>query len=149
MIVNDIPSGFFHSSKGLRQEDPLSPYLFFIVMEANSYLLKRAKEGCYLMGVKMRDEGGVGEEVSHLLFAYDTLVLYEASQDQTVHLSWLLMLFEALLGLKINLNKNELIFIGRVDHLEELMEELGCKEGKRPAIYLGLPLGAPLRSVAT
>ena len=44
-------------------------------------LLKRAREGGYLMGVKVRGRGVIGEEVSHLLFADDTLVFYEASQD--------------------------------------------------------------------
>ena len=40
-----------------------------------------------------------------LLFVDDTLVFFEASQDQMVHSSWLLMWFEAILGLKINLKK--------------------------------------------
>ena len=65
-----------------------------------------------------------------------------------VHLSWLLKWFEALGGLKINLGKSELIPIGGVDFLEELILELGCKEGKLPSIYLGLPLGATFRLVA-
>ena len=47
-------------------------------------LLKRAREGGYLMGVKVRGRGVIGEEVSHLLFADDTLVFYKASQDQMV-----------------------------------------------------------------
>ena len=52
------------------------------------------------------------------------------------------MWFEALLGLKINLNKSEIIPIGPVAYVEELASELGCKVGSLPTSYLGLPLGA-------
>ena len=52
------------------------------------------------------------------------------------------MWFEALLGLKINLNKSEIIQIGTVDNVEELASELRCKVGSLPTPYLGLPLGA-------
>ncbi|RVW34516.1 hypothetical protein CK203_115335 [Vitis vinifera] len=48
VLINGTSSGFFQSSRGLRQGDPLSPYLFVIVMEALSCLLKRAKEGGFL-----------------------------------------------------------------------------------------------------
>ncbi|RVW51500.1 Peptide methionine sulfoxide reductase A5 [Vitis vinifera] len=57
------------------------------------------------------------------------------------------MWFEALLELKINLDESELVPIGWVEHAEELVLELGCKEGKLPSTYLGLPLGSPFRSM--
>ena len=63
--------------------------------------------------------------------------------------SWLPMWFKALLRLKINLDQSELMIpTSRVNHVEELVLELGCKEDKLPATYLGLPLVAPFRSVA-
>lgn len=57
------------------------------------------------------------------------------------------MWFEACSGLKVNLEKSELIPTGRVERVEELVSKLGCKEGKLPSTYLGLPLDAPFRSV--
>ena len=44
VLVNGTPS-FFSGSRGLRQRDPLSPYLFILVMEILSCLISRAKEG--------------------------------------------------------------------------------------------------------
>ena len=67
VLINGSPAGFFPSSKGLRQGDPLSPYLFVIGMETLSCLLNRATDGNYLSGTKIAD--GRGEElvISHLL----------------------------------------------------------------------------------
>ena len=87
-------------------------------------------------------------EVSHLLFADDTLIFCEVSQDQLTFLCWILMWFEALSSLKINLEKSELIRAGRVSNVDSLASELGCKVGSLPTTYLGLPLGAHCKSVA-
>ena len=58
------------------------------------------------------------------------------------YLSWLLMWFEAILGLEINLAKSEIILVGGVVNMEILANELRCKIGALPSSYLGLPLGA-------
>ena len=57
------------------------------------------------------------------------------------------MWFEAISGLKINMDKSELILVGGVENTEALAVDLGCKVGSLPSIYLGLPLGVPHRSV--
>ena len=62
-------------------------------------------------------------------------------------LSWFLTWFEAISGLSINLNKSEILSVGRVENVELLAFELGCKVGALPFTYLGLPLGAPHKSV--
>ena len=63
VLINGSPAGFFWSSRGLRQGDPLSPYLFVIGMEALSCLLKRAVEGNFITGCRFggRDGGGGGD----------------------------------------------------------------------------------------
>ncbi|KAL6323455.1 hypothetical protein AAG906_039025 [Vitis piasezkii] len=146
VLINGSPSGFFQNSRGLRQGDPLSPYLFVITMEVFSCLLRRAISGGFLSRWRVRGRGGEGILISHLLFADDTLVFCEESHDQLTYLSWLLMWFEACSGLRVNLEKSKLIPMGRVHDIEDLTLELGCKVGGLPSCYLSLPLGAPFKS---
>ena len=75
------PYRFFQSSRGLRQGDPLSPYFFVIEMEMFSGLLMRAVDEGFLSGCRVKSRYGEGVKISHLLFADDTLVFYQASQD--------------------------------------------------------------------
>jgi hypothetical protein len=80
VLVNGTPCGFFPSSRGLRQGDPLSPFLFIIVMEALSRLLARARDGGFILGF---DVGRINHiSISHLLFADDTLILCGAALEQ-------------------------------------------------------------------
>ena len=57
------------------------------------------------------------------------------------------MWFEACLGLRISLEKSELIPTDRMHNIEDLALELGCKVGGLPSCYLGMPLGPPFKSV--
>ena len=142
VLINGAPAGFFPSSKGLRQGDPMSPYLFILGMEVLSALIRRAVQGNYISGCRLRGRGGEEIMVSHLLFADDTIIFCEASKDQLTHLGWILAWFEAASGLRINLAKSELIPVGEIDNVEEMAVELGCRIGSFPVKYLGLPLGA-------
>ena len=111
-------------------------------MEALSCLINRAVEGNYLSGSRIVDERGEDLSISHLLYADDTLLFCEADIDQLKFISWILMWFEAMSGLKINLIKSDIIPIGPVTNVVELASELGCKIGSLPTSYSGLPLGA-------
>ena len=112
VIINGSPVGFFQSSRGLRQGDPLSPYLFVIGMEVLSCLINRAVDGNYLSGIRVANGRGEDLAISHLLYADDTLIFCEDDLEQLKFLSWILMWFEAMSGLKINLAKSEIIPIG-------------------------------------
>ena len=147
VLVNGTPTGFFQSSRGLRQDDPLSPYLFVMAMEVFSASIKRAVEGDFLSGCRVKGRSEEGILISHLLFANDTLVFCKPLQDQLTYLSWLLMWFEAASGLRINLEKSELIPVGRVENMDDLAWEFGYSLGSLPTTYLGMPLGAPFKSV--
>ncbi|XP_034674249.1 uncharacterized protein LOC117905435 [Vitis riparia] len=134
---------FFPSSKGLRQGDPLSPYLFVMGMEVLDVLIRRAVEGGFLSGCIIRGGSEPSLSISHLFFADDTIIFCEARKEHLTHLSWILFWFEAASGLRINLAKSEIIPVGEVVEMEELAVELGCRVGSLPSQYLGLPLGAP------
>ena len=116
-------------------------------MEALSCLLRRVVSGAFLLAYKVRGRSGEGAHVSHLLFADDTLVFYGASQDLK-YLCWTLMWFEAISRLRINLDKSKLILVGYVENVKALVAELGYKVKSLSFPYLGLPLGAPFKSVA-
>ena len=64
---------------------------------------------------------------------------------QVLFLRMILIWFEAVFGLKINLSKPELVPVGMVHNLDLLLNVLGCKQGTLPMKYLGLPLGAEFK----
>ena len=79
-------------------------------------------------------------QLTHLFFADDTLVFCSDSRDQLAYLSWILLWFKAISGLKINLDKSSILLVGDVENLEVLAAELECRIGTLPSTYLGLPL---------
>ena len=98
ILVNGSPSGFFVSSRGLRQGDPSSPLLFVIVMEALSRLLDRAVRERLCSGFIVGKSDETSLMISHLLFADDTLIFCDVDSDQLSNLrhlfSWFEVLFE-------------------------------------------------------
>ncbi|RVW75088.1 hypothetical protein CK203_057895 [Vitis vinifera] len=64
VLINGTSKGFFQSSRGLRQGDPLSPYLFVIAMEVFSSFLKRAVDGGFMSGCKVKGRNGEGVQIS-------------------------------------------------------------------------------------
>ena len=118
VLVNGVPTSFFPSAKGLRQGDPLSPYLFVMGMEVLSALIRRAVEGGFLSGCRIRGRRRSDLNISHIFFADDTIVFYEAKKEHLTHLSWTLFWFEVASGLRINLAKSEIFPIGKVEEVD-------------------------------
>ena len=99
--------------------------------------------GGYLSGFSIQGDRRHNLKISHLFFANDTIVFCEANKEHLTHLSWILLWFEVASGLRINLDKSEIIPVGVVEEIEEMAVELGCRVGSLLSQYLGLPLGAP------
>ena len=83
--------------------------------------------------------------VSHFLFAGDTLIFCKADLDQILILCMILIWFEVVSGLKINLGKSKLVLAGVVNNIDLFLAVLGCKQGSLLMKYLGLPLGAKFK----
>lgn len=77
--------------------------------------------------------------ISHLLFTDDTFIFCKTNLDHLRHLHVLVLCFEAVSGLKINLAKSVLVPVDNVDGLAGILD---YGVSSLPLKYLGLPLGA-------
>lgn len=118
-----------------------------MAMEALSSILKRAMLRGIIQGFLASGRGAVGMEVSHFLFANDTLIFCDSNIQHLEYLSWAFTWLEAISGLKTNLDKSELIPVEQVSKIKDLAREVGCKVGSLPSTYLSLPLGASFKSL--
>ena len=142
ILVNGSPTGFLGSSHGIRQGDPLSPLLFLLVMEVLSRLLKKTENGGFLCGFEVGSHRQGGVHISHLLFVDDTILFCDASREQLLYIRMVLIYFEAIMGLKVNVGKSEIALVSDVGNLNALAHTLCCKVGTLPMRYLGMPLRA-------
>jgi hypothetical protein len=145
VLINGSPVGYFGSLRGVHQGDPLSPFLFVLVMETFSRMIGAITARGLISGFAVGSSVQTRVVVSHLLFAYDTLVFSGADESQIRHIEALLVCFEAVSGLKVNLSKSALIPIGSLDNVEQLAGLLGCGISSLPLKYLGLQLGASFK----
>jgi hypothetical protein len=145
MVLNGAPSPFFGSSQEVCQGDPLSYFLFVLVMEAFSRMLGAFSLRGLISGFSMGSSEQDRVNISHLLFVVDTLIFCRANASQIRHIGALLVCFEAVAGLKVNMSKSTLISVGSLGDVGRLAGLLGCGSDDLPLKYLGLPLGASFK----
>lgn len=135
---NGVVSAPFTPTRGLRQGDPLSPYLFLFVADGLSALINRkTREGSLQELPICRGAPGV----SHLLFADDTLLFFKASQQQAGIVKEILETYAKGTGQLINSSKCSIMFNEKVQtsENEEVKNVLEIEREVFEPKYLGLP----------
>ena len=108
ILVNGNAKGWVKASRGLRQGDPLFPFLFTLVADVLSRFMIRAEEIGLTKGFFVgRDK----TRVSFLQFADDTIFFSKASLEHLQNLNIILLVVGQALGLKINLEKRIILGI--------------------------------------
>ncbi|KAL0282125.1 UNVERIFIED_CONTAM: hypothetical protein Sangu_2969600 [Sesamum angustifolium] len=129
---------YLRPGRGLHQGDPLSLLLFLFYAEAFSGLVRRAEEDGSIRGDHLCRHG---PKVTHLLFADDTLIFYDAKLDAITVIRELLKRFERGSGLQANYKKSAVVFSWNVlvHEQEALAALLGVVRIAKHEKYLGLP----------
>lgn len=136
--INGALTDTFWPGRGLRQGDPISPYLFLLCVEGLSTMLTQAKADGQLQGIKLAPEAST---VSHLLFPDDSLLLLEANENAAHTVNHILQVYEACSGQVINRDKSSIMFSTNTKRgvRNAVMQVLGLMSESNGGKYLGLP----------
>ena len=123
---NGVHSDFFALERGIRQGDPLLPYLFVVAVEILAIAIRKNNIG----GISIGDHG-----YKLVQYADDTTGILKDEESLKVFLH-VLKNYEKVSGLKINISKSECMWIGASCSCKR--EVLGLKWPKRPIKCLGV-----------
>lgn len=104
--INGTMTGNIKTTRGLRQGDPLSPYIFIICAEILSTNLGKLEMQGKLEGLKMSKRGPA---ILHLMYADDLLITCKAKLDTHITLLLILQKYSASAGQEINKAKSTVI----------------------------------------
>ena len=137
--INGCPRGHIIPSRDIRQEDPLSPYLFLLCTEGLSALIKTSVCNGSMEGIAICHGG---PKLSHLFFADDSLIFCNASLAECDSLQRVLEANERASGQQLNRAKTSLFFMSNNTPKEiqdERKKRFGAQVIKQHEKYLGLP----------
>nr|GEW10881.1 RNA-directed DNA polymerase, eukaryota [Tanacetum cinerariifolium] len=146
VLLNEVPTEEFDIQRGLRQGDPLSPFLFVLAMEGFHVGILEACRANVFQGASI---GSSDIRISHLLYADDDAILLCDWRVQIARrILWMLRVFQLASGLKINLSKSKLIGIGvDLTEVQQIAEMIGFCVGRLPFTYLGVPVGCNMNHI--
>ena len=138
ILINGKPYGNLLPSRGLRQGDPLSPYLFLLCAEGFTALLEKAVQERRINGVSICRRA---PKLTNLMFADDSLLFCQATLSEVSVITEILQVYAGASGQSINLEKSSLYFSGNtpLEQKQAIGSTLGVKEVVRFESYLGLP----------
>ena len=136
VLINGIASDFIHHRRGLRQGDPLSPFLFILAMDPLQRLLDRAIEEGTLSKLP-----GRRVSVRTSLYADDVALFIKPSVRDCTMIKLVLKVFADVTGLQTNLAKSVAMPIRCEDiNLPMVLQPLNITVKDFPCKYLGMPL---------
>lgn len=137
-LINGAPQGSVSPTRGLRQGDPLSPYLSILCTEVLSGLCNQAQERGELLGVKVAREC---PPINHLLFADDTMFFCRSDRASCEALVRILSRYELASGQCINRSKSAITFSSKTLLVTKNNVKTALGIGQEGGIgkYLGLP----------
>ena len=138
ILVNGEPKGLIHPSRGIRQGDPISPFLFLLCTEGLHGLISRAAAQGDIRGYSLCRNS---PRLTHLLFADDSLLFCRSTNQECQRILEILDTYEKCSGQKINKNKTTIFFSRSTseDMRGQIKLALGVPEIKQYEKYLGLP----------
>jgi hypothetical protein len=138
VLVNGKPVGNIRPSRGIRQGDPISPYLFLLCAEAFSALLNRAERKGVITGVPTSFKS---PRLNHLFFADDSMLFCKANSVEWRRLIRILEVYEVGSGQRLNMNKTSIFFSRNTsqERKQEILMLSRLSEAHRIDTYLGLP----------
>ena len=138
VLLNGQPVGNIKPTRGLRQGDPLSPYLFLLCAMELQSLIHQAEVDGHIRGVAICRNG---PKVSHLFFADDSVLFCRATETECNKILEILEVYEKGFGQKINREKMNLFFSSNtpLPLQEQIQQILGIPAIRRYEKYLGLP----------
>jgi len=139
VLVNGSPTREFTPRRGLRQGDPLAPFLFLIVAEGLTGVSRMAEEKNLIDSLEVER---AKVKVNMLQYVDDTLFFCEANTKSVFNIKAILLCFELASVLKVNFLKSRIGGTG-LDQcsLQRFAAILNCKVMVTPFVYLGLPVG--------
>lgn len=135
ILVNGSPTEEFTPQKGIRQGDPIAPYLFLLIGEVLSMLINRALEKGKFRGVEFDFHQ---KSITHFQYADDIVIFVNNDENSVREMKKLLILFQAITGLAVNFNKS-MVYHASYDNgaTDKTTEILGYQAGSVPFKYLG------------
>ncbi|XP_074288211.1 uncharacterized protein LOC141613378 [Silene latifolia] len=139
VLINGTPSARIFPQCGLRQGDPISPYLFIICMEILSLMVIKAESQRSIEGIKLSRNSPA---ISHLLYADDALLCFRLSSSSCESLRDILISFGNLSGQMINHQKSYIKFSPNTpdDFKEHVTNILKVPSKHNFGLYLGAPI---------
>ncbi|XP_019183735.1 PREDICTED: uncharacterized protein LOC109178652 [Ipomoea nil] len=115
ILVNGSRSDPIIPTRGLRQGDPLSPYLFIICAEGLSLLLQQANNTGLIHGCRVARGA---PQISHLFFADDSLLFFKANVEEANEVKRCLTVYEDLSGQVVNYHKSSICYSRNTSNMD-------------------------------